>query len=197
VRRLQAIAQNGLQYSDSAFDHERYEQVRAIAAELAATADEPLEPLVEAFAAQSGQACPKIDVRAAAFRNGRVLLVRNVDDGHWSLPGGWAETGESPRVAAEKELREESGFAGHATKLVGVWEQDGRSRPRWPFYGWRLCFLCELAGAEPGPVHAIEIDDVGFFAADALPKLGVRTSADQLQLCFDHAREPSLPTVFE
>ncbi|HZQ82894.1 MAG TPA: NUDIX hydrolase N-terminal domain-containing protein [Gaiellaceae bacterium] len=197
ARRLQAIAQNGLHYSGSPFEHERYEAVRAIAAELAASELEPLESLVETFAAQTGHACPKIDVRAAAFRDGKVLLVRNVDDARWSLPGGWAETGESPRTSAEKELREESGYTGRATKLVGIWEQDSRDRPRWPFYGWKLAFLCELADEATGELHAIEVDDVGFFGADELPELSVRSSAEQLRICFEHAREPSLPTVFE
>src|SRR3954470_5166759 len=90
VRRLQAIAQNGLQYTESPFERERFEEVRAIAAELAAAGDAPLEELAASFASQSGHACPKLDVRSVAFRDDRVLLVRGADDGLWTPPGGWA-----------------------------------------------------------------------------------------------------------
>jgi ADP-ribose pyrophosphatase YjhB (NUDIX family) len=197
VRRLQAIAQNGLTYTDGPFDRERYEQIRTVAAEMGASEDEPLESLAETFAAQTGYACPKIDVRAAAFRDGSVLLVRATDDGLWSLPGGWAETGESPRQSAEKELLEESGFRGRATKVVGVWELDVRGRPRWPFYAWRVCLLCELADDAPGPLHANEISDAGFFARDALPELSGRSPFQHVLACFEHAGDPALPTVFE
>ena len=69
VRRLQAIAQNGLQYTDSPFERERFEEVRAIAAELAAADESPLEQLLATFAAEEGHACPKIDVRADADKN--------------------------------------------------------------------------------------------------------------------------------
>jgi ADP-ribose pyrophosphatase YjhB (NUDIX family) len=126
VRRLQAVAQNGVYYASNAFDRERFEEVGAIAAEIAAADGRPVEELAARFAEESGHACPKVDVRAAAFRDGRVLFVRGADDGLWTLPGGWAEVGESPRAAVEKELREESGFRGRAVKLVGAYERDGR-----------------------------------------------------------------------
>jgi ADP-ribose pyrophosphatase YjhB (NUDIX family) len=197
VRRLQAIAQNGLHYTQSDFERERFEEVRAIAAELAASPDEPLESLAQTFAAGQGHACPKLDVRAAAFRDERVLLVRGRDDGLWTLPGGWAEAGESPRAAVEKELAEESGYRGRAVKLVGIYEQDSRDRPRWPFYGWKLVFLCELADGDPSAPQASEITDVAFFAADRLPELSGRTRPEHLAAALAHVRDRAAPTEFD
>ncbi len=197
MRRLQAIAQNGLHYTENPFERERFEEVRTIAAELAASDDEPIESLVSSFAAQSGHACPKIETRAIAFRGDDVLLVRGRDDGLWTPPGGWAEVGESPRTSVEKELREESGYTGRAVDLVGVFVMDVRSRPRWPFYGWKVVFLCELDDAEPAEHQASEIDEVGFFAEHALPELSLRIRPDQLALGFARHRDPSLRPVFE
>jgi ADP-ribose pyrophosphatase YjhB (NUDIX family) len=197
VRRLQAIAQNGLHYTESPFERERFEEVRAVAVELAAGDDAPLEELAASFASQSGHACPKVDVRAVAIRDGEVLLVRGRDDGLWTPPGGWAEVGESPRRSAEKELLEESGYAGRAAKLVGLWEVDVRHRPRWPFYGWKVVLLCELGDADPLPHQASEILEVGFFREDALPELSGRIRSEQLALAFAHHRDPTLLPVFE
>lgn len=196
MRRLQAIAQNGLNYTESPFERERFEEVRAIAAELATTQLAPLEELAAAFSEQSGHATPKIDVRAVAFRGGRVLLVRGLDDGLWTAPGGWAETGESPRTAAEKELREESGHTGRAVRLVGVWETDARRRPRWPFYGWKVVLLCELDDGDPTPPQASEISEVGFFSLDDLPPLSGRTRLEQLEHAAAMAGDASLPAFF-
>lgn len=197
MRRLQAIAQNGLNYSESPFERERFEEVRTIAAELASSDDAPLEELVSSFAAQSGHACPKIDVRSIAFRGDDVLLVRGRDDGLWTPPGGWAEVGESPRAAAEKELREESGYTGRAVDLLGVFEVDVRHRSRWPFYGWKLVFLCELDGAEPAAHQASEIAEVGFFAEDALPELSGRIRPEHIALAFANRRDPLQRVVFD
>jgi ADP-ribose pyrophosphatase YjhB (NUDIX family) len=171
--------------------------VRSIAVELAASDEGVLEELATTFAAEEGHACPKIDVRAAALRDGALLLVRGRDDNLWTLPGGWAEVGESPRTAAEKELREESGYRGRATKLVGVWERDLRDRPRWPFYAWKAYFVCDLEDGEPEPPHAIEVDEVGFFAPTDLPPLSRRTPMEHLSVVLAHVADPALPTVFD
>ncbi len=197
VRRLQAIAQNGLLYTDSPFDRERYEAVRDVAAEMAETDGATAEELAATFAAQGAHATPKVDVRAVAFRHGRILLVRNRDDGLWSPPGGWIEVGERPSHAAEKELREESGFTGRAVKLVGVYDLDLRSRPRWPFHGFTLVLLCDLEAAKPGALHAAEIDQAEFFAEDALPPLSIRLGAENIRTAFAHERNRGLPTVFD
>ena len=170
--------------------------MRAIAVELSETAEEP-EELLGTFSAERGHACPKIDVRAAAFRDDRLLLVRGRDDGLWTLPGGWAEVGESPRRAVEKELREESGYSGRAVTLAAVVERDLLHRGRFPFYAWKLYFLCELDPGEPAPPQASEIHEVGFFDPGGLPELSVRTPIDHLGLVLARVRDPALPTAFE
>jgi ADP-ribose pyrophosphatase YjhB (NUDIX family) len=199
VRRLQAVAQSGLHYDPRPFDRERFEQVRAIAAEMAAAGPDgaPAEELLAAFAAETGHATPKLDVRAAAFRDGRILLVRGLDDGHWTLPGGWVEVGESPRVAVEKELREESGYAGRAVKLAALLQRDLRARPRFPMFAWKAYFLCELEPGDPAPPQAIEVTEVGFFAPDDLPELSERTPGAHLDVLFAQARDASLPAAFD
>ena len=194
MRRLQAVAQNGLHYAGSEFDRERFEEVRAIAAELAALGgeDEP-EALAAAFAAETGHATPKVDIRGAVVRDGRVLLVRNVDDGLWSLPGGWAEVGETPRRAVEKEVREEAGIEVRATALLGVYERDTRGRPRFPFYGYRLLLLCEHLAGEPRHDGGLETDAVGFFAPGALPELSGRTGRPEIDRAFAYLADPTSP----
>jgi ADP-ribose pyrophosphatase YjhB (NUDIX family) len=198
VRRLQALAQSGLTYVETEFERERWEEVRAVAAALGGgLSGEDAEELVAGFAAEAGHATPKVDVRGVVFRGEEILLVRGLDDGLWTMPGGWAEVGESPRAAAEKELREESGYRGRAAKLIGVYERDARDRPRFPFHAWKLYFLCELEPGEPAPPQASEITEVGFFAPDELPELSQRTPSAHLADVFAHARDPARPTDFD
>jgi 8-oxo-dGTP pyrophosphatase MutT (NUDIX family) len=53
----------------------------------------------------------------------RIVLVRQfrfgLDDFSWEIPGGVMEAGEDPVVAAQRELREESGFVGTGARLLG------------------------------------------------------------------------------
>lgn len=59
--------------------------------------------------------------------NGRVLLVQPRGGG-WQLPGGRLERGESPRRAALRELREETGLRARLGRLLGVYRRKDGSR---------------------------------------------------------------------
>jgi ADP-ribose pyrophosphatase YjhB (NUDIX family) len=198
ARRLQATAQTGLEFNTNEYDRERYELVGKIAAELmAAHCDTPMETFQKMFDGQEGYATPKVDVRAAVFREGKVLLVREAADGLWTLPGGWADVNDSPREAVEREVREESGFHSRATKLAAVYDRAKHPHdPPLPFHVYKMCFVCEIIGGEATPSR--ETPEVGFFALDALPPLSIsRILAFQIHRMFEHAKNPALATDFD
>ena len=73
---LQSLAQAGLFYGKDVFDKERYERIREIAAEMISFKSEiPLEKVKDLFCSDVGYQTPKIDTRAAIFRDGKILLV--------------------------------------------------------------------------------------------------------------------------
>jgi ADP-ribose pyrophosphatase YjhB (NUDIX family) len=194
AQRLQAIAQTGLAFANNEYDRERYVAVRAIAAAMAArAAPAALEGL---YAAEKGYATPKIDVRAAVFRDGRVLLVKERSDGRWTLPGGWADVGDSPAAAAEREVREESGFEARVVKVAAVFDRNRHGHTPMLFHLWKLFFVCELTG---GSARAsVETEAAEFFAEDDLPPLSTgRVTAAQIHRMFEHLRDPKLPTAFD
>lgn len=94
AQRLQALAQAGIAYATTAYDVERYEEIRGISVDLLTElTDEPREKIIRTFASESGYQTPKVDVRAVMFRGEQeMLLVKEKNDqGRWTLPGGWAE----------------------------------------------------------------------------------------------------------
>jgi ADP-ribose pyrophosphatase YjhB (NUDIX family) len=144
----------------------------------------------------TGYATPKVDVRGAAFADGRVLLVREVSDGAWTLPGGWADVNESPAESVVREVFEESGFEARAVKLAAVHDFRKRNRPRHLDSIYKLFFICEITGGRALP--SIETSEVAFFAREELPPLSTgRTTAEQIQRMFRHAEDPALPTDFD
>ena len=196
-RELRAIAQIGLAFSRDPYDRQRFVRTQELAAALIADgAGLAPEPLLEAFARDLGYATPKLDVRAAVFREGRVLLVREISDGRWTLPGGWADVNESPGESAVREVREESGFEVRAVKLAAAYDYRKRNRPHHLDSIVKLFFICELEG---GAARAsIETSEAAFFARDALPPLSIgRSTAAQIERMFEHALQPHLPTDFD
>lgn len=198
AKALQAIAQTGLTYGSGPFDIERYKAVRRIAAEMmAAGSDSLVETIHELFEQQDGYATPKVDVRGAAIRDGKILLVKEASDGLWTLPGGWADVNEAPSHCVVREVWEESGFEVRATKLAAVYDRGRHPhRPPFPFHVYKMFFLCEITSGVPKT--SIETLDVGFFAPDALPELSNgRVLPFQIQRMFDHHQTPNLPTDFD
>jgi ADP-ribose pyrophosphatase YjhB (NUDIX family) len=200
AREMQALAQTGLAFTHDPYDRERYQQLRALAAQIMAEHTGMAMPDIEVmFSQQTGYATPKLGVRGAVFQDDRILLVRETADEHrWSLPGGWADVNESPAEAVAREVREEAGIVVRPYKLAAVWDRARHPhRAAQPFHVWRLFFLCEIIGGEPhtGP----ETSEVAFFAEHELPAdLSTRrVLLPQLKRMFDHMRQPDLPTEFD
>lgn len=196
--RLRAIAQNGRAYTDNDFDRERYEELGRIAAEImAGQSGAAFERTWDLFEAETGYATPKVDVRAVVFRDDRLLFVKERSDGRWSLPGGWADLGETPSESVVKEVREESGFLTQAVKLLAVW--DGRHRghdPIYPYPVYKLFIRCEIVGGQAR--SSVETSDVGFFSESELPELSTgRVTAVQIERMFRHRQDTALPTDFD
>ena len=200
AKRLQAIASTGLHFSANGFDRERYLEVGAIANEmLAQLGDVPVEriaELVSDFA--KGYATPKVDVRGALIEDGKVLLVREKDDGRWSLPGGWADVNQSLREAVLREVCEETGFEVTIRKLAAVFDRSKHPHvPVRPFHIYKHFFICEIAGGAART--SLETTEIGFFTESDLPaeiSIG-RVLPYQIGRMFAHYRAPDLPTEFD
>ena len=198
ARELRAIAQTGLTFTTDRFDRQRYERVRELAASmLAQGSGEQFEVIIEILREGWGYATPKVDVRGAAFVDGRVLLVREISDGHWTLPGGWADVNQSAAECVVREIAEESGFLARARKLAAVrdYQRSGHP-PRNVDSIYKMFFICEITGGAARTSD--ETSEVAFFARDALPPLSLgRTTAAQIDRMFHHAEHPDLATDFD
>ncbi|MFC1525584.1 NUDIX hydrolase [Candidatus Latescibacterota bacterium] len=197
TRRLQALAQNGLAFTDDPFDRERYEELRQIAAEMAAsgTADQ-VPTLVDLFSRDSWYATPKIDMRGAVFNGDRLLFVKEKSDGRWTLPGGFADVGSSPAENVAREVREESGFSVRPIKILAVYDRSRHPHPPHGYHVYKIFVLCDLEGGRAQ--SSIETTEVDFFPEDEIPPLSVaRVTAPQIDRVFAHHRHPDRPTDFD
>ena len=198
AQRLAAVAQTGLSYADSPFDEQRYATVREVAAEMIAhSSGRDVEAVRTALSGDRGYATPKIDVRGVVVdEQGRVLLVRERSDGRWTLPGGFADVGEGPRLAVEREVREESGYEVRARRLLAVLDRHAWPHPPALHQVWKFLIACDLVGGEP--LESIETDGVSFCPADALPELStIRILPQQIALALERFVDPAAPAYLD
>ena len=193
---LQSLAQAGLHYGRDAFDRERYARIREIAAEIMAQKTAlPLNTVKNLFCADSGYQTPKVDTRAAIFRDGKILLVQE-SDGLWALPGGWCEATLSPVANTVKEAWEEAGRRVTVESLIAVQDRNAHNTPVYAVVVVKLFYLCtEQSGAFRENPETIA---TAYFAEDALPPLAeAKCNADQIRMCFAAARTPNWQTQFD
>lgn len=200
IQRLAALSQTGLAFAASPYDVQRYEEVGAIAAELASHGEPDAVRVAAIFRSDDGYVTPKMIVRSAVFSSidggPHILMVKETADGRWTLPGGWIDVGESPGFAAEREVLEETGMKVTAEKLAAVFDKRRHEHPPAPHHAYLLFFLCRLVGGSLTP--SLETSEVAWFPADRLPELSTgRATAKQIRRMFDHHVDPSLPTDFD
>ncbi|TKI04491.1 NUDIX hydrolase [Martelella alba] len=172
AQKIQALAQTGLTFTRDRYDIERYAELREIAAQLmAGQLSTPTAPLRALFENQQGYATPKVDTRAVIVRDGKVLMVREADDKLWSLPGGWADVGDTPSNAVCREVREETGLLVGAERLLGVWDRNLHGHPPYPWHVYKLIFHCTERGGQLRLCEdSLELD---FFDPHRLPPLSL------------------------
>jgi ADP-ribose pyrophosphatase YjhB (NUDIX family) len=197
AQEIQALAQTGAHYAENEFQRERNQRLGEIAAEIVSE-HTSLEkgPVLEVYNRQTGYATPRVDVRGAVFEGNKLLLVRERMDGGWTMPGGWVDVGNLPSEAAEREVREESGFEVKAQRVIGIYDAN-RVEPMELFHAFKIVFLCDIIGGQARPSN--ETTEVGFFGPDDIPEIlsGERTQPRQIQDAFAARADKGWKTRFD
>jgi ADP-ribose pyrophosphatase YjhB (NUDIX family) len=198
AKRLQAIAATGLAYSQNQYDLERYQEIGAIAQEmLAKLFCLPIQRVGELAPDAQMYPMPKVDVRGAVIEDDRILLVREKNNGRWTLPGGFAEIGLSPAENVIKEISEEASIDVVAKQLYSV-----RHKAKGPFDPdvrdfYKFYFLCERVTTRT-PQPGSETMEVAFFSPNALPELcRDRIVEEDIKRAFDFHRAPGRHPLFD
>lgn len=196
AREIFSLSQAGLAYSKNEFDLARYKRLQEITAEMLESQSElSKEAVLESFSMQAGYITPKIDVRGAVIREGKILLIQERTDGKWAMPGGWADLGDAPASVAEREVWEESGYRVKAEKVVAVLDAN-RIQPMEFYHAFKIIFLCRLIDGEPRTSN--ETSAVDFFDPNELPPLSkYRTNEEMLREVFAHFKDPARRTAFD
>jgi ADP-ribose pyrophosphatase YjhB (NUDIX family) len=198
AREIQQLSQTGLAFAVTDYEKQRYKKLMEITAEMVEHHTElKSEEVVKVLMAQPGYATPKIDVRAAVIDDEeKILLVKEVMDKKWAMPGGWADVGDIPSEVAVRESKEESGYDVKPKKVIGVFDANRGGRLMEFFHAFKIIFLCDLVGGEAA--ISDETEDVAFFSFDDLPPLSQnRTNMKHINEIKDHLKDDKRPAFFD
>ena len=184
AKKLQSISQAGLEYSKDKYDIERFQEIREISMDIMENhTDMEREIIRNLFAGETGYQTPKIDVRAAIFNEGKILLVREKLDGKWSLPGGWADIDLSIKENLMKEAKEEAGAKIIPLRILAIYDRNRNVNIPFPHSVYKIFVQCEYV--ESFFRENTETEEMGFFEMDSLPELSqTRNTEKQIKMCF-------------
>lgn len=193
---IQSIAQSGLVYGKDVYDLERYEQLRKISAEmLSYKTDIPIDKIENLFCNEEGYQTPKLDTRAAIFKEGKILLVLE-RNGKWSLPGGWVDVLESIESNTVKEVKEESGLDVVAKRIIAIQDRNKHNKPLYAYGVCKVFVECEITGGEFK--ENIETLEIGYFSLEDLPALSEeKNSIEQIEMCFKAKDNENWKVIFD
>ncbi len=194
---IQSLAQAGLEYTDNVYDIERYERLREISAEMIAKkTDMDLEKVKDLFCNETGYQTPKIDTRAAIFKDNKILLTHE-SNGTWSLPGGWCDVLESVKSNTIKEVKEEAGLDVTANRLIAVQDRNKHNKPIYAYGVCKVFILCDVIGGEF--IKNIETTETRYFGLDEIPDnlAEEKTNKEQIEMCFKAVNDPNWRVQFD
>ncbi len=196
LNKITGLAQTGLYYSKDVYDKERYDQIINYVRTLIDLKEIDTQDFIADVLQDVGYATPKIDVRAVVFKDNKLLLAKETQDGLWSIPGGWADIGYSAAENAEKEVLEETGLEVKATRLLALTDRRKHPHPAMFLHVYKAFFWCELIGGELKP--SIETSEVGFFGRNELPPISTaRVTETQIHQFFELLQELPESTYFD
>lgn len=197
AREIQQLSQTGYAFAVTDYEKNRYKRLTEITAEIIEHHTElEKESVQKILMEHPGYATPKIDVRAAVIKEGKILLVQETTDNCWAMPGGWADVGDVPSEVATRECKEESGYDVKPIKVIGVFDANRIGGRLEFFHAFKIIFLCELIGGEAK--ISDETIDVQFFDFNNLPALSLnRTNEKHLNEIKQHLIDSRRKTFFD
>ena len=194
---IQSLAQAGLFYTDNEYDKKRYLRLREISALMISNKTNlNLDKVKDLFCNETGYQTPKIDTRAAIFKDDKILLVHEKND-TWSLPGGWCDVLLSVKENTIKEVKEEAGLDVIPTRIISVQDRNKHNKPIYAYGVCKIFIMCELIGGSFK--ENLETTEYKYFKKDELPiNLALeKTNKEQIEMCFEAYYNKNFETLFD
>jgi 8-oxo-dGTP diphosphatase len=178
ILKIQSIAKIGLIYSKDPYAITNYQEINDLSMKF-------LEEFLEIhfdrpnYFARDVYPTPNISVRTVIFNDDKtkVLLVREVKEQAYSLPGGWCDIYDSPSETAINECSQEAGADIEVVRLIGVMNRTPFKKPT-SVPEYVLVFEGKIIGKLHE--HEYETDDVNFFEINNLPEICKKVTKEEV-----------------
>lgn len=193
VMKVLSICKIGLKYSQDPYALENYTELEKISLDLLSQQDTYTKQ--GNFYEKDIYPTPNLSVRIIVFNNkNQLLMVKEVADKKWAIPGGWVDVFNTPSEAAVSEVKQETGLNVKIKRVLAIMQRE-----RYKDYPTLVSetvhyFLGEVIDGELTNSH--ETSDVAWVDVDYLPELSRKSSEVEIRIAIDVAKN-NKDTYFE
>ena len=177
--KVQQLAKIGLLYNKDPYALENYELLETVSREFL-NEEMVKTPIVKNMFERDIYPTPNISVRVIVLNEKQeLLMVREKQDGGWSVPGGWCEIFTDLKENAIKEVKEEAGVAIALGRLLAFFRRERYKDYPTLVSEYVHYFIARYETGALQPNH--ETSDVRFFAMSDLPALSRKNTIAELK----------------
>ncbi len=177
--KVQQLAKIGLLYNKDPYALENYELLETVSREFL-NEEMVKTPIVKNMFERDIYPTPNISVRVIVLNEKQeLLMVREKQDGGWSVPGGWCEIFTDLKENAIKEVKEEAGVAIALGRLLAIFRRERYKDYPTLVSEYVHYFIARYETGALQPNH--ETSDVRFFAMSDLPALSRKNTIAELK----------------
>ncbi len=184
VARCQALAKIGKKFSKDPYALENYQELEDLSKEMMnqLTGDARIS-----IYERDIYPTPNSSVRVIVFKDDKLLMVKEIQDGGWSVPGGWCDVFESLKEAAVKEVNQETGYQIKIGRLLAIFQRE-----RYKDYPTIISeqvhyFVGEIIGGSKLINH--EVSDIEFVDLNEEIELSRKISRQELSIALEVYRK--------
>lgn len=179
IIKIQSIAKIGLVFSKDPYALSNYQEINDLSNEFLQDFQNVRYDRNNYFQ-RDIYPTPNVSVRTIILNEDKtkILMVREVKDGSYSLPGGWCDLYDSPSYAAKKECLQEAGAEVDIISLVAILNRTPFKKPT-SIPEYMIVFLAKLKS--PLHEHEYETDEVKFFDINNLPTFCDKVSLQEIK----------------
>lgn len=180
--KAMSISKVGLKYSTDPYALENYKELEELTIQM--INEVAMTPVTKTIYERDIYPTPNVSVRVLLFNEeGKLLMVKEKDDGGWAVSGGWCDVFYSPQENAKKEVLEETGLIVEINRLLAVYQRE-----KYKDYPTIVSeYVHYFSGTIlDGTMHENhEVSEVAFFSVEELPSLSRKTTILELTRALD------------
>jgi ADP-ribose pyrophosphatase YjhB (NUDIX family) len=182
--KVLSICKIGIKYSKDPYAIENYKELQDLSVDMLNSLN--IYPIKDNFYERDIYPTPNLSVRVIVLnKQNQILMVKEVMDGKWAIPGGWVDVFDAPSQAATNEIKQEAGIDVRLVRLLAVMQRE-----RYKDYPTLVSEMVHyfLAVHENGDLQTShETSEVAWFDIERLPELSKKTTKIEIERALDVA----------